>query len=140
MEKCARGVFCRLVLGLVALSHITLGTAAFVPWVSVETLVKVFYQASVSVTPQLQHIVEMFGVYMFTVGILSIFALWDPVKNKSIINGIIILLVLRVIQRITFADQAWEVFQISSEWYWAQTILFFIIALVLFLLKPKAES
>lgn len=140
MDKSAKNVIFRLVLASVALAHMIIGIVACIPGVSVENLAKMFYKASVSFNPQLQHIAQMFGAYMLAVGILTIFALLNPVKNKAITNGIIILLVFRVLQRLVFAKQAWEIFQIPSGWYWAQTIFFFAIATALFLLRPKGES
>lgn len=140
MGRSTKNLIFKLVLASVALAHMIIGIVACIPGMSAENLAKTFYKASVSFTPQLQHVAQMFGAYMFVVGILGIFALLNPVKNKAITNGIIILLVLRVLQRLLFAKQAWEIFQIPSGWYWFQTISFFAIATALFLLKPKDES
>lgn len=140
MEKSAKNTIFKLVLASVALAHMIIGLVVCIPGMSVENLAKTFYKASVSFSPQLQHVAQMFGAYMLAVGILAIFALLNPVRNKAITNGIIILLSLRVLQRLFFAKQAWEVFQIPSGWYWFQTIFFASIAIALLLLKPKEEG
>ncbi|NOX97450.1 MAG: hypothetical protein GXO98_05240 [Nitrospirae bacterium] len=140
MDELAKRVVFRLVLALVALAHIIIGIVAYIPGVSVENLAKTFYKASVISNPQLEHVTQMFGAYMLVMGILAIFALLNPVKNRAITNGIIILLVLRVLQRLFLAKQTLEIFRIPSGWYWSQTIFFFAIAIALFLLMPKKKE
>ena len=80
----------------------------------------------------------MFGAYMLTVGVLGIFAILNPLKNISIIYGISFLLLLRVIQRLVFAGQAYAVFGISPGYYWGQTICFLTLAILLIVFRPKA--
>lgn len=133
-------VLLRLVLLSVSIAHLIIGGIACIPGMPVVKLAEIFYKASVTLNPQIEHIMQMFGAYMLLVGILAILASLDPVKNKAITHGIIILLVLRVFQRLAFAQRAWSVFHIPAGWYWAQTIFFFLIAIALFLLSPKGES
>ena len=139
MNKSSYVLF-RLVLLSVSIAHLIIGGIACIPGMPVVKLAEIFYKASVTLNPQMEHIMQMFGAYMLTVGILAILASLDPVKNKAITHGIILLLVLRVFQRVAFARQAWTVFRISTGWYWAHTIFFSLIAVVLFLLCPKGES
>ncbi len=134
------GFSLKCVLGLVGVSHIVIGGIGCIPGISIVKLAAIFYKASVTLNPQLEHIIQMFGIYMLIVGILAIFALRDPVRNKPIIYGIIILLLLRVLQRIAFASQVYTVFSIPSGWYWTQTIFFLAIAIALILLCPKSEN
>jgi len=129
----------RIVLGMAAAAHVVIGLIGVIPAIPIRIVV-MFYGASLEVTPQLAHIIQMFGAYMLAVGILGAFAVWNPLKNKSIIYGISFLLFLRVLQRIVFAGQAYEVFGISPIYYWVQTVLFFAIALALVLLRPKASQ
>lgn len=77
---------------------------------------------------------------MLVIGILAVFALCNPVKNIAITYGISILLILRVIQRFFFAQQALQHFEIPVAWYWAQTIFFLATACVLLWLRPKESS
>ncbi len=139
MEKHRETLF-KLVMASVALAHLIIGLAAFFPGVSVEKLARVFYRASVGFTPELQHVAHMFGAYMLAFGIMAAFAALDPSRNRGIVNGVIILLALRVLQRFLYAGQACETFKIPHGYFWAQTIFFLIIAAALFLLKPKAAK
>ena len=129
----------RIVLGLVAAAHIIIGIIGVIPAIPASIAV-VFYGAALTLNPQVEHILQMFGAYMLTVGLLGAFALRDPVKNKSIVYGVSFLLFLRVLQRILFAGQAYSVFGISPGYYWAQTAVFFALAVCLVLLRPKTSK
>ena len=127
----------KMFLGLVAVSHIVIGLIGVIPQIPVNVAV-LFYGAALSPNPQIEHILQMFGAYMLTVGVLGAFAVRDPVRNKSIIYGVSFLLFLRVLQRVLFAGQAPAVFGISPAYYWVQTAVFLALAVCLILLRPKA--
>ena len=129
----------KIILGLVAAAHIIIGIIGVIPAIPASVAV-VFYGAALTLNPQIEHILQMFGAYMLTVGLLGAFALRDPVKNKSIIYGVSFLLFVRVLQRILFAGQASSVFGISPAYYWAQTAVFFALALCLILFRPKVSK
>lgn len=130
----------RIILGAVALAHILIGLGGVIPAIPISGVARIVYGASLTLTPQIEHIVQMFGAYMLTVGLLAAFAVRDPAKNIFVIYGVSFLLFVRVVQRLFFAGQAFEVFGISHAWYWAQTVVFFAIPLALILLRPRANK
>ena len=130
----------RIILGGVALAHILIGLAGVIPAIPLSRVASIVYGASLTVTPQIEHITQMFGAYMLTVGLLTAFAVWKPVKNTFVIYGVSFLLLVRVLQRLFFAGQAESVFGISPVWYWVQTGIFLAIPLALILLRPKASE
>ena len=127
----------RIILGLVSLSHILIGLGGVIPVVNTNWLVGIVYGASLTVTPQIEHIVQLFGAYMLSVGLIAAFAVWRPAKNIFVIYGLSFLLFVRVLQRLFFAGQSFETFGISPVWYWVQTGFFFVIPLALILLRPR---
>jgi hypothetical protein len=68
---------------------------------------------------------------MLTVGVLCIYALWNPVKNRSIVHCIIFLHLSRGIQRILSLSQIKMVFGLVPQYYWIQTALFLVVGLAL---------
>ncbi len=130
----------RIILGLVSLAHILIGLAGVIPAIPLSRVASIVYGASLTVTPQIEHITQMFGAYMLTVGLLTAFAVWKPVKSTFVIYGVSFLLLVRVLQRLFFAGQAESVFGISPVWYWVQTGIFLAIPLALILLRPKASE
>jgi hypothetical protein len=133
-------VIFKLALLSVAASQLIIGVIACIPGTSLSKLAEMFYRASLETTPQLEHVAHMFGAYMLVIGVLAVFALCNPAKNIAITHGISILLILRVIQRVIFAKQALQYFEIPVVWYWAQTIFFLAVACILFLLSPKEKN
>ena len=131
-------ILLKIILGLVALAHIVIGIIGVIPQIPVSIAV-LFYGAALTLNAQIEHVLQMFGAYMLTIGLLGALAVRDPVKNKSIIYGISFLLFLRVLQRLLFAGQAYAVFDISPAYYWAQTALFLVLAVCLILLRPKVK-
>jgi hypothetical protein len=132
----------RIVLVLVALAHLLIGAIGIIPAIPLSIVLK-FYGSSITINLQMAHIIQMFGAYMFTIGILGAIAIWNPIKQKAIVYAISFLLFLRVLQRVIFAGQQFEVFAIPPTYYWAQTAIFFVFALclVLFtLLASKTEE
>ncbi len=99
-----------------------------------------FYGANVTLTPQISYIIRMLGAFVLIAGLLGGVAALDPVKNKAIISCIIILLVLRVLQRIIFAKEIFEAFGITNARNLSNIIFFLAIAIALYLLRPKAEK
>ena len=132
----------KVLLGLAALSNMVIGLLGVIPAIPVHKVATLFYSAVLSVSPQLEHITQMFGAYMLTIGILAALALLDPVKNKFIVYGIIFMLFLRTLQRIIFANQASLVFDIPVVMYWVQTVVYFAFALLLliFIMKVTRSS
>ena len=131
----------RIVLAIVCAAHLILGVIGFVSIPEVLTWAAgAFYGASVTLTPQLQHVTRILGAFMLAIGILAACAFRDPWKNRAIIDGIAVLQLLRVSQRLLFAREIQEAFGVSSGRLYLQTAFFLALALVLFLLRPQPET
>ena len=131
----------KLVLGLVCITHLLLGLVGFAaPPELIATVSQAFYGATITVTPPLQHIIRILGAFMIAIGVLGGLALRNPIQSGPIIYGIVILLCLRVLQRIIFATEIHEYFQVSYTRLWIQSILFFVLAMSLLLLRPKRHG
>ena len=131
----------KVLLALVGLAHLMLGLIANVA--PPETLVKVasvFYGATVEVTSQSHHVIRIVGAFMIGVAVMAFLACRDPQHNQAIILGIITVLVLRVIQRIVFAQEITGAFQVPTARVWLQVAFFLLTAIALFVLRPKPVS
>jgi len=83
-------------------------------------------------------IVVLTVVFMIAIGIMSAFALRDPERNRAIVDGIGILQILRAVQRVIFASQIQEIFGMPSGRLMLQSAFFFVLGLLLLLLRPHA--
>ena len=130
----------RILLGSVSLTHIVIGLVGIIPPIPLALALAFYGAANLDVNPQFEHILQMYGAYMFAIGVMAAFATWNPIRNRAIIYGISILLFVRVLQRLIFSEQANEVFGISFAYYWGQTAFFLALAVVLMLLRPKENE
>ncbi len=127
----------RIVLGIVIFGYITIGIAAIIGGDTALNTINTFYGASINLTPQVTHIIRILGAFMIGVGIIGIFAWNNPIKNKAITNGIIILLLIRVAEKLIYFNDIQQAFNVSSFRLISGAILFFLLALLLYLFKPK---
>jgi hypothetical protein len=107
--------------------------------VTVETIA-FLYGTEITLTPQLIHVIRMMGAFVFSMGLLAGFAIFDPIKNCRIIDGVVVLLFLRVIQRIIFMTQIYNAFGISYLRNFINAGFFLIIAVALLVLRLKIRK
>ena len=127
----------KIVLGIVAVSHIVTGLIGILPSMPL-SYVLVLYGGALQFSPQIAYLLQIFGAYMLTIGVASIYAMWDPVKNRSIIHVLAFLLLFRGVQRILSSGEVHTVFGLIPGYYWLQTILFLGVALALLWFRPRA--
>jgi len=129
----------RVLLALVGITHLVLGLIANLA--QPEMLVKVvsaFYGATVEVTAQSHHVIRIVGAFMIGIAAMAFLACRDPLRNQAVTTGIIIVLLLRVLQRIVFAGEISSAFNLPSARIWLQIAFFLITAIALLVLRPKA--
>jgi hypothetical protein len=128
----------KVVLGIVALAHIITGLVGVIPGVPL-SIVLVFYGGALQFSPQIAYLLQMFGAYMLTIGVLCLYAIRNPVQNRNIILGIAFLLLFRGGQRMLLSSsQAYRVFGMVPAYYRIQTALFVGVALALLWFRPQA--
>ena len=132
----------KVLLAMVAVFHIVIGLAAiFVPPGDFAgAIISSTYGASFDIGPVTHHIVRILGAFMIFVGVMAVFAFLEPERNKPVVYALIILFLIRVRQRIIFADELGEHFDISTVRLVTQSIFFVALAATLFYLRPKADS
>jgi hypothetical protein len=129
----------KLILGIVAVSHIVTGLAGIIPSMPL-SIALVLYGGALQFSPQIAYLLQIFGAYMLTIGVMSLYAMCNPVRHRSIIHGIAFLLLLRAIQRMVSTGQANAAFGMVPGYYWIQTILFLGVALALLWFRPRAAE
>jgi hypothetical protein len=131
----------QILLGLVGLAHLGLGLLAnLAPPETLARLVSAFYGAALDVAPQVHHVTRIVGAFMIGIAVMAFLACRDPQRNRVVIWGIITILVLRVIQRVTLAQEISSAFNIAPSRIWMQVAFFLATAVALFLLLPKSTD
>lgn len=130
-------MFWQGILWLVAVYHIVVGLLLlFSGELSIKAL-KAIAGATIEGSPQLGIAGEILACYILTFGLMMGVAAWNPVKNRSILTIGLILIALRVFQRIYFSEKVMQVFQVSPATYWTATAIAILLGVILGLFRMK---
>jgi hypothetical protein len=124
-------LLCRVVAGFVGIYHIMLGILLIFSGEMAINAAKSFAGMTIIASPQFGVIGEILACYFIAFGLMMGLAAWNPIKNRSLITVGLVLFVLRLLQRLIFAEKAIEVFQMSSTRYWGFFVILLVISLIL---------
>jgi hypothetical protein len=82
------------------------------------------YGATVNWTPQFVTILKPLGAFMIILGVVATFAARDPVRYAGVVYGFIALFALRALQRLVFAGDITQAFDIAPGRNMANVIIF----------------
>ena len=88
-------------------------------------------------SPPLGILGEILGCFLITFAAMLFVITLDPVKYSVLLNVALVLIVLRVIQRIVFADKVIEVFKVPEARYWASCAFVALLGVGLFLFRRQ---
>ena len=129
----------RTLLLMFTLINLAMAIFAFVAGDAAVRFIGASYGAAVYLTPQLTHVIRMFGAMNLAMAFLGAMAYLDPVKNRSIINGAILLLSVRAIEMMVFWENIIEHFRVPQDRLIQNIASFSIMAILLFIFRPKAD-
>ncbi|HEX6316956.1 MAG TPA: hypothetical protein VFZ73_18920 [Gemmatimonadaceae bacterium] len=89
---------------------------------------------------QFTYIMKPLGAFMIALGIMAALAARDPLGNRPIIIGFVLLFTIRGLQRLVFMDEIERVFAIPSSRSLIQMVVMLSMALALFLLLRAATT
>lgn len=90
--------------------------------------------------PHTLYAVRMMGCLLLAVAVMCGFAAKNPVRNKTVIYGLIVWLVMRVVHRVIDIEPSHQAFGIPYVKLWFSIIFVALVALTFFLLLPKNEA
>ncbi len=120
-----------LIIGIVALA----GGAQVLPF-----MIHLIYGARVDLTPQMVHVIRIIGAMNLTFAFVGALALKDPVKNRAAVLIAICLLSVRAIEMIVFSSEIISNFNISPLRNAVNIAGYLVVAIALFILRPKRGS
>jgi hypothetical protein len=108
----------QVLLWIIALYHGAIGLILLGSGDQALKLAKSLAGMTLTGSPELGIIGEIFGCYLLAFALLMAAAAWNPVKNRAAVTIGLLLFVLRVVQRVVFAEKVMTVFQIPPVNYW----------------------
>ncbi len=121
----------RLVLGYVAIGHVLTSLLALVATDQAIAIGADLYGASFEPTDQFRYTIRALGAFQLALGILQMLAIRDPWRYTPVINVTLLVLALRILQRVLFAPLAMSAFGLSAARHWANTAHMLVAALLL---------
>ena len=98
-------------------------------WVSIIAERMLNYEEAIA--PPLRFTGRMLGAYMIFFGIALGLVGWNPVKNRAVLTAAVILLAVRIVQRLVYAGQLEAIFGISPQRNWSYIAVMLLFALAL---------
>jgi hypothetical protein len=89
--------------------------------------------------PHTVYAVRMLGCFLLAIGVMSGLAAKDPVKNKIVVYGNIVWLLMRDLQRVIELKSQHDAFGTPYPVIWIGIVFVFFVAVALFLLLRKSE-
>lgn len=90
-----------------------------------------YYGAEVNFTPELIYILKPVGAFMLVVGFMAGAAARDPLGHRAVVYGLILLFVVRGLQRIIFQEEIANAVAIATSRNLINAAFFLLLAVVL---------
>ncbi|MFA5334827.1 MAG: hypothetical protein WC316_04175, partial [Candidatus Omnitrophota bacterium] len=120
--------------------NLAMAVLSFVAGSSAIKFVALFYGATIDLTPQMTHVIRMFGAMNLAMAFMGAAAMIDPGKNRAIINGAIILLLVRAIEMLVFYKDIVDNFNIAPSRLIFNSATFLVMAIALIVFRPKTQN
>jgi hypothetical protein len=121
----------RIFLWVIALYHILLGALLIFSGEMSISAADALYGWQITGSPELGILGEILGCYAIAFGLMMAVAAGDPARFRSLLTVGIVLIALRLVQRLFFAGKVMEVFQVSSGRYWGAFVFVLLLGAIL---------
>lgn len=137
-----RMLILKILLGYVAVSHLSIGLAATVvpPGDFANFIIDVTYGGSFEIGPETHHVIRVLGAFMMTMGVMATFAVFNPHRNMAVVYAIAFLFIVRTLQRVIFAGDIQEHFDISHARLVGQSVFFLALGGAIYLIRPRHSA
>ena len=127
----------RFIAGFVGVYHIASGLLGTLSGNLAAELGRILFNARVDVTPQFSYMAKYLGAYVIAFGAMMLFIAQDPVKYRGLINVAVLLICIRIIDRIVFAAELKNAFGIELTQSIVTISIIGLVGLSLLIFKPK---
>lgn len=141
MTETTRILVLRILLAVVCLAHLTLGLGIMIgPPRLLELFAQAYGVAQVPTAAEFLYLLKPLGAYMLTISFLAAAAFRAPLQNRIAVHAVILLLLVRIVQRLVFANEAIQTFGLTTSQLITQSVFFLVLALGLFLFRPRPAA
>jgi hypothetical protein len=135
-----RDVALKLVLWGIALYHVVLGGGAFLSGPLAQQIAHSIFGIELTLDPAMAFVVKVLGVYALTFGVVTLVAARDPVRYRVLLDVIVVLYVLRIVNKLAFKSQYVAGLHIAPTRVWIESAMLTAFALAVFVLRPRRAT
>jgi len=133
-------VVLKVLLAIFTAINFFMAVVSFATRETVNWLIQMSYGATVALTPQLVHVIRMFGAWNLTFAFLGAMAFANPEKNQIVVKGAVLLLSVRFIEMIIFWSYIVENFAIEPARLFSNACSYLIMATFLWIFRPSCAK
>jgi hypothetical protein len=123
--------------GFMGVYHILMGICGIASGSMAAWAAHALWHANVNVDPQFTYLAKFLGAYVVGFGVMLLFIAKDPVRYAALVYPAILVGLLRIGERLVFANELKSAFGIGMERTIGTIIVVGALNLGLFLLKPR---
>ena len=124
----------------VGIYHLVLGLVGALSEKLTVVMGELIFSANLTATDQFVYLVKYLGAYVIVFGCMMILAGTNPQKYRRLIEIGILLIAIRIFQRLYFASELQSAFGVGMERNLINILVIFAIAVGLYLFKPSKPA
>ena len=113
----------RLLTGFIGVYHLCTGLMTMFSGELTIRMAKSLAGWTIEGSPAMGIVGEVLGCYLIAFGLMMLAAAVNPIKSKSFITVGLVLIALRLIQRLVFSAKVIEVFQVDAARHWGAFVV-----------------
>jgi hypothetical protein len=126
----------QIVLWLIALYHVLMGFGAALSDRVAESLAASVFGIRLRLTPQASYLVKLLGVYTVVFGVIVMRAAVDPGRYPALLDGVVVLYILRILNRIVHRKLYIEAFETTDPRVRTDIAMLALFGAAVLILKP----
>ena len=127
----------KVLLWIIATYHVVTGILIIASGELSLRFAEVFYGWTIDGSSELGILAELLGCYAIAFGLMLAVAAKDPVGYRSFLTVGVVLIALRVFQRLYFATKIIETFDVAAGRHWLATGFIFLLGATLFVFRYR---
>lgn len=116
--------FLKVVLGAVSAGHALVGLCALVSGKPGIEAASGFYGADFKAHKQFEYIIRPLGIFMIALAFLQAMAVREPKRYQAVIDVTLVVLLVRVAQRLVYRRDVAQTFGIAPSRHWSAVAFF----------------
>jgi hypothetical protein len=127
----------QVVLWMICLYHVFLGVCGFLSEELAARLADIVFSIKLEPTPQISYLAKLLGIYAVVFGLMTAIAALAPERHPMLLKLVILLYVLRVLNKVVFSALFAQAFAVPAARTWIDIAMLCAFGLAVAFLRPR---